>query len=176
MQRQWSKVGLVIVALVVLAALPGMVAAQGGPEEIEPSSPAVKALYDYFNAAKSEGAEAFIADDFVLYINNALSEFQGVEGFAAWAAPYAVITPDFHGAILEELVGDDFVVVNYLVTGTHTGEVPGLPASGNAIVLPGVQVFKLNDEGKIYEMWNNFDWLSWYVQIGMMENPFAAAE
>lgn len=46
----------------------------------------------------------------------------------------------------------DLVAATYMMTGKHSGNLYGIPASGKSVELEGVAVFRLN-EGKIVESW-----------------------
>jgi predicted ester cyclase len=73
--------------------------------------------------------------------------------------------PDFH-IRLESLAGDgDLVVKRYVVTGTHQGELGGLPPSGNKIEFTGMTMFRVKN-GKIVESWWNYDLMTNLQQIG----------
>ena len=56
------------------------------------------------------------------------------------------------------------------ITGTHTGDVPGLPATGRAIDVEGTAFLTL-DGSKITEVWTVFDALALAVQTGAAKAP-----
>jgi steroid delta-isomerase-like uncharacterized protein len=51
---------------------------------------------------------------------------------------------------------DGRVVENWVFTGTHTGDAMGLPPSGAAIVIRGIEIFRIT-EGRITERWGVID-------------------
>jgi steroid delta-isomerase-like uncharacterized protein len=51
---------------------------------------------------------------------------------------------------------DGCVVENWAMTGTHTGEVFGLPPSGQSVRVRGVEIFRC-ENGKIVEHWGAVD-------------------
>lgn len=68
---------------------------------------------------------------------------------------------------IEKLVAEgDLVAVYWRGRGTNTGEGNGLPATGKAIDVTGVSLFKIV-EGQILEEWNVTDQLSMYRQLGL---------
>ncbi len=60
--------------------------------------------------------------------------------------------PDFHNSIEEMIAEGDRVVARLLYTGTHQGEIFGLPATGRRIRYSGVGIFRLPDS-RIADAW-----------------------
>ena len=53
---------------------------------------------------------------------------------------------------------------------THTGDAPGLPASGKPIRSRGISIARILG-GKIVEGWDNWDQLGMLEQIGVYKQP-----
>ena len=51
-------------------------------------------------------------------------------------------------------------------TGTHRGEFMGMPATGNSIDAPLVDMFVIGDDGLVHEHWGVMDTLAMMQQIG----------
>ena len=65
---------------------------------------------------------------------------------------------------------DKGVTVEWTVTGTHTGSVPGLPpATNTAAAVRGVSVIDLDANGLISGCRDYWDAATWLRQIGLME-------
>jgi predicted ester cyclase len=58
----------------------------------------------------------------------------------------------FHNAIEELVAEGDKVVGRLSYTGTHLGELFGIPATGRQVTYPGVAIFRITD-GRIVEGW-----------------------
>ena len=76
-------------------------------------------------------------------------------------------------AVIRYLDGDYVVVrpgsfVRCAVTGTHRGRSPvlDLDPTGRRIAITGIWIARVAD-GRIAEAWNNFDFLSLYLQLGL---------
>jgi predicted ester cyclase len=67
-----------------------------------------------------------------------------------------------------EIRQKDRIAIEWLITGTHTGERPELPASGNSIELQGSAFLTLNHD-KIVQVSTVFDALALAVQTGAAE-------
>ena len=61
------------------------------------------------------------------------------------------------------------VAVRWSVRGTHTGEVMGIPASGNEIVYTGIAFYRFDEVGQITGEWGMADNLGLLTQMGAMQ-------
>jgi steroid delta-isomerase-like uncharacterized protein len=69
---------------------------------------------------------------------------------------------------------DNAVCVEWLLTGTHTGEFMGIPPTQNSIELPGCSIFKFGPEGPLTEEIVYFDIATILRQLGVLPEPNAA--
>ena len=60
---------------------------------------------------------------------------------------------------------DGRVVENWTMTGTHTGEVFGLPPSGQDVQVRGMEIFRC-EGGKIVEHWGAVDMSDVFMKAG----------
>ena len=63
--------------------------------------------------------------------------------------------------------GDDWVVTRVICTGTHTGELAGIPPTGKTVDFTASDIFRMAD-GKVVESWHNVDDLGLLQQIGII--------
>jgi steroid delta-isomerase-like uncharacterized protein len=97
------------------------------------------------------------------------------EGMIAFYRAFWSAFPDASVEPVEIIPGDDVVAVRLFVRGTHRGEIMGVPASGNAIDVEQITIFKLDGDGRCVERWARLDELGFLQQIGAMPAPAAAA-
>ena len=89
------------------------------------------------------------------------------EGMRQAGAMFRAAFPDWRSDE-ELLVGDgDLVVEQFTASGTHQGEIFGVPASGRTAILPGINVFRVRD-GRITERWGRLDELGLMRQLGLI--------
>ena len=70
--------------------------------------------------------------------------------------------------LIEDLIAEgDRVVARSTMTGTHTGDFFGIPASGKSVRMSGVHIVRIQD-GRIAEHWGNNDDLGLMRQIGVI--------
>ena len=80
--------------------------------------------------------------------------------------------PDFHEEVVEQFGEGDMVFSRLRLRGTRTGEFMGVPAAGQKIDIPIFNVMKMRD-GRIVEEWDEFDTISFLVQLGVIAPPQA---
>ena len=64
--------------------------------------------------------------------------------------------PDLQIKTEEIICEGDRAALRWSGTGTHTGDAPGMPATGKPVTMSGMHFYRLR-EGKIAEMWAEFD-------------------
>jgi predicted ester cyclase len=64
----------------------------------------------------------------------------------------------------------DLVVEQFTASGTQQGEIFGTPASGRAVSLPGINIWRVRD-GRIVERWGRLDELGLLRQLGLAHLP-----
>ena len=73
--------------------------------------------------------------------------------------------PDFHTTIDDLIAEGDKVVARVTMTGTHTGDFWGFPATGKKVSFTGIYIARI-ENGKIVEHWGEEDGISLMQQIG----------
>lgn len=80
--------------------------------------------------------------------------------------------PDSHVVFDELIACGDTIVGRWHATGTHTGDLPGLAATGKRIAISGITIYRLA-EGRIVEAWEQLDMLGMWQQLGVVTVPSA---
>jgi steroid delta-isomerase-like uncharacterized protein len=173
MQHLRQVFATTIILVLMVLTLPFSASAQDAPfSEV----PAIQFIGDAFNTGNLDAMEDFIAPNIVYHaLGNPASDFAGIDGFVGFVMGGRTMMPDLQVMLQEEVVNGDSVALLWTIIGTHTGEVPGIPASGNAIMLEGMSLIHL-EEGKIVEMWQAENELSFLTQIGVLAPPGMEAE
>ena len=101
-------------------------------------------------------------------------ELHGPAALEDLFAAYRAGIPDLVTTIDELIVAGDTVVISITLTGTHTGNLMGIPATGNPLSVHGMVRSRLQD-GKIIEEWEILDMLGMFQQLGVISFPSEAA-
>ena len=139
-----------------------------------PESPIVKFWLDSLNDGKMDEVEDFISPEFVWYANDievqrSSSDDDVYQLYRENVAFIRTLMPDVQVSLEDEVIGEDEIVVRCEVTGTHTGDVPGIPASGNEVAWEQVIFFHLA-AGKLVELNTEFDSEHWLSQLGVVSS------
>jgi steroid delta-isomerase-like uncharacterized protein len=111
------------------------------------------------------GHHDFPHDDIVVHQAGA----EPVVGFDAYIAlmeaTYAGV-PDSHVTLEDQFATDDRVVCRWRSSGTHEGDLFGIPATGKKIDSTGVSMWEF-DQGKAHRGWVYSDVASLMAQLGV---------
>ena len=77
-----------------------------------------------------------------------------------------------HYAIEDIIAEGDRVAVRWTNSGTHVGEIAGMPPTGKSFTIAGIDIYRLRD-GKLAEHWHVVDMLSLLQQLGFVPAPGA---
>jgi steroid delta-isomerase-like uncharacterized protein len=92
----------------------------------------------------------------------------GLEGAKAVHRIALLGMPDFHTTIEDLIAEDDKVVARVTLTGTHTGNFFGIPATGKKVKFTGTYLLRIAN-GKIVEHWGEEDGISLMQQLGIIK-------
>ncbi len=93
----------------------------------------------------------------------------GPDGVAGAVTVYQVGV-DGHWTIEDMFSAGDKVTVRWTGTGTHVGDVNGIPATNRPIRVDAISIHRIQ-EGKIAETWEVWDTLGFLRQLGVVPAP-----
>ncbi len=125
----------------------------------------VRRMYDLLNAGDVDGFGDRLADDFIEH-----EELPGIpttkEGTKEFFRMYLAAFPDLRMDAEDVLSCGDKVVARTRATGTHQGELMGMPATGKAIDVQLIDIIRFGDDGLAVEHWGVFDTMTMMQQLG----------
>ena len=107
----------------------------------------------------------FLHDDIVVH-QAGTEPVVGVDAYIAMMEATYVGLPDFHVELEDQFATDDRVVCRWRLSGTHKGDLFGIPATGKKIEYTGVSLWEF-DHGKARRGWIYSDVASLMPQLGM---------
>jgi len=113
--------------------------------------------------------DEYLADDFTDH-DPPMGQFLGREGMRQAAAVFRAAFPDWHSDLDFLVEEGDLVVETFTASGTQQGEIFGVPASGRAVSLHGINIWRVRD-GRITERWGRLDELGLLRQLGLVPQP-----
>jgi steroid delta-isomerase-like uncharacterized protein len=126
----------------------------------------VRRFYEQMNnGRKNELASELFTADHVMH-DPQVPAGVGPEGMAGIVKTYQDGV-NGHWQIEEIFSTDDRVVVRWTGSGTHVGEVNGIPPTGKDIQVDAISIHR-TDSGRIAESWEVWDTLGFLQQIGVV--------
>jgi steroid delta-isomerase-like uncharacterized protein len=126
--------------------------------------------YEAINQNNPEALDEVAAPDLTDH-DPAPGQAPGLEGVKQWFSSMHTAFPDFRMNVEDMIAEGDKVVARVRLSGTHQGEFMGIDATGNRVTIKGIDILRINADGKIMERWGNFDDLGMMQQLGVMEPP-----
>jgi steroid delta-isomerase-like uncharacterized protein len=128
----------------------------------------LQGIYEAVNTGNLALLEKYVAPDYVEHTDG----FQGVEPFAQQVAAFRAGFPDLHVTIEDLLTDGDRFASRTTVTGTHTGDLMGMPATGKRISVEAVDIGRI-ENGQAKERWGGLNMYSLLTQLGVIPAPQA---
>ena len=127
---------------------------------------------DIIAQGQLEVADAIFASNHVIHDPHAPPSGwpNGPEGLKMVASVFGGGFRDWNITIEDQIAEGDRVATRWAASATHTGPLMGLPRTGKAVRVTGVNVARFA-EGKIVESWFNFDMLTLLQQLGAIPTP-----
>jgi steroid delta-isomerase-like uncharacterized protein len=124
---------------------------------------------EIFNKRRLDAVDEFIAPEYVLR-TAAEGIANGRDAVRESIAAYLNAFPDLHISIDELVAEGDRVVGCFTFTGTHGGNLLGLPPTGRRIAARQIAIYRISD-GQVIEEWEVSDQLGLMQQLGAIEAP-----
>ena len=126
----------------------------------------LRRIYELLSAHDVDGFGEWLAGDFVEH-----EELPGGGGtdreavldfFRMQIAAY----PDLAMTVEDVIDGGEKVVARVRLTGTHEGDLMGIPATGRSVDVNLIDIMRFGDDGLVHEHWGVFDAMAMMEQLG----------
>jgi steroid delta-isomerase-like uncharacterized protein len=126
-----------------------------------------------FNQHSPERAVEFVSPD-VIWHGNTLGVVAGAENVANLLTAFIGALPDLYASEEDAIANDDLVVLRLVVTATQSGDLLGIPATNREVRWDAVDIYRIDDSGRITEEWAFDDLASVAAQLGAATLPLAS--
>ena len=120
-------------------------------------------IYEAVNTGNLALLDKFMAPGYIEHSEG----FRGVEPFKQQISTFRAAFPDLHVAIDDLLTSGSRFASRTTVTGTHTGDLMGIPATGKQISVQAVDIGRV-DHGQAQERWGGLDMYALLTQLGVI--------
>jgi predicted ester cyclase len=94
----------------------------------------------------------------------------GIEGMTQVILGYRTAFPDIHFTVEAQVAENDLVTTRWVATGTNTGSLMGMPATGKAATVTGISLNRFVKD-KTVELWASVDMMGMMQQLGVIPAP-----
>jgi steroid delta-isomerase-like uncharacterized protein len=123
-------------------------------------------IQDLFTKGDLDSVDRYVDPAFVNHDPPFPGAPDGPEGMRQAAKIFRAALPDWHSDLDRLVAEGDVVVEMFTASGTHRGELFGVPGTGRTLSLRGVNVWRI-DGGRIVERWGYLDQLGLLQQLGL---------
>lgn len=134
----------------------------------------VRQAINAWNAHDPDGVAKHFSKDVVSESDTLPSALHGPEGVKQSVKMYLAAFPDLHFEIEQMLASGNYVTTRWRATGTHRGELMGIPPTHKRAVTHGCTVEEIKN-GKIAREWIYWDTGNLLRQIGVLPSSAAAS-
>ena len=117
---------------------------------------------EMLNTHDADLVDAFIAVD---YVNHNVVVPDGRAANRTFWAGFFTGLPDVVVTMEDLVLADDRVVGRFVYRGTHTGALMGIPATGAAVEMRSIDIWRVED-GLFAEHWDELNLMEVFQQVG----------
>jgi steroid delta-isomerase-like uncharacterized protein len=125
-----------------------------------------------FNGHDGERARDFFSAD-VTFHALTVGTLSGVDTVVPVLVGLIDALSDIDAQLQDVIASGDLVALRQVVKARHTGTLLGMPATGKSIQWDAVDIYRVNDGGKITEQWAFEDFAAILSQAGGVKLPWA---
>ncbi|HZU11600.1 MAG TPA: ester cyclase [Chloroflexota bacterium] len=129
----------------------------------------MRRFYQEIDAGNLDVIDELVAEDYINHDPPFPGLLPGREGLKQAFKLFWDATPGYH-EIDDMLAEGDKVVTRLTARGTHAGDLPIAPATGNQLEMKAVAIHRI-EGGKIVEHWSGKDRLDFLTQLGVLPGP-----
>jgi predicted ester cyclase len=111
-------------------------------------------------------ADDVFLPDCIIHVTGVPEPIRGVGPWKDFIAGFLLAFPDLHLTVEQQVIEGDSVAFHWRGTGTHTGPLGPVPATGKQMAIEGLIIDRLVD-GKVQERWEQFDQSLMLHQLGL---------
>jgi predicted ester cyclase len=125
-----------------------------------------------FNGHDGELAREYFTPD-VTFHALTVGTLNGVDTVVPVLVGLVDALSDIHAEVQDVIASNDLVALRQVVKARHTGTLLGMPATGGPLQWDAVDIYRINDAGKISEQWAFEDFAAILSQSGGVKLPWA---
>ena len=125
-----------------------------------------------FNGRDVEGARDYFTYDITFHALT-VGTLNGLDAVVPVLGGLIAALSDIQAEVQDVIASGDQVALRQIVKAKHTGDLLGMPASGRQLQWDAVDIYRVNDDGKISEQWAFEDFAAILSQAGGVKLPWS---
>ena len=127
----------------------------------------IRRIYELLSAHDVDGFGEWLAGDFVEHEELPGDSAAGRDAVLAFFRMQIAAYPDLAMTVEDVIDGGEKVVARVRLTGTHQGDLMGIPATGRSVDVDLIDIMRFGDDGLVHEHWGVFDAMGRMQQLGV---------
>ncbi len=119
---------------------------------------------EMLNTHEPDLVDRFVAES---YVNHNAFVADGREANRQFWTGFFAGLPDLSATMEDLVISGDRVVGRFVYRGTHTAELMGIPATGNAVEMRSIDIWRVQD-GMFVEHWDELNLMQMFQQMGAL--------
>jgi steroid delta-isomerase-like uncharacterized protein len=124
---------------------------------------------EVWNQGRLDVLDELLAPAYVNHTPSVPNPAPGPDGLKPIVREIRAAFPDLHYEIKDVIATEDAVVIRVIMTGTHVGDLFGLPATGRRVKVDQINIERI-ENGRIAEHWRVTDELSLMRQLDAIDD------
>lgn len=141
----------------------------------EANAAAARRILEAFDQGRVEVFDEICSADVVSHDPAEPDDVRGIEAHKQRALMYRTMMPDMHVTLEDLFAGGDKVASRWKVTGTHDGDVEGMPATHRHVEITGMSIDRFDADGRLVETWDQWDSAGFMAQLGLTPETATSA-
>lgn len=125
---------------------------------------------EIWNEGRLDRLGEIYAQDVVRHVPEHPDPIVGLEANKQYIAVTRAAFPDLHISLERQIVEGEWVALRWTMAGTHTADLPGLPATGKPMRVSGNSIARIVS-GKYAEIWDEWNEHRLLQQLGAVPQP-----
>jgi len=125
-----------------------------------------------FNGRDPERSREFFTPDITFHALT-VGDLSGVENVVPVLNGLIGALSEIHAEVQDVIASGDLVALRQVVKARQTGDLLGMPATGKPLQWDAVDIYRVNDDGKISEQWAFEDFAAILTQAGGVKLPWS---
>ena len=166
-RRRWTAIAVALVTTTVGASSNGPQRTVSARHGHDVHTLARRYFEEVWNQGRLEILDELLSPAYINHTPSAGNPPPGPDGLKPIVAAMRRAFPDLHFAIEDVIAGRDTVVIRTTMTGTHDGELFGIPPTHHKVRVMQIQIERVKN-GRIVEHWRVTDELTLMRQLGVV--------